>query len=209
MKTLALTTLVVAVAVLAFAGGVAFTEDAPKAKPLSMAEMEQKLMQLGQKCPEHDHLQQLVGDWTIAGKAISAAMGEIPISGKVAMTPIWDGRFLRSTYEGPGFPPGTTFHGEGFLGFNRLTGRFQGTWMMSMRTNIELVEGTYDAKEKVFTLTGAMGMPDGSTWTTRQVLAIQSKDKLVESHYATAPGGKETLMVTMTYTRAPAKPTTK
>lgn len=208
MKFTHVTALLACVAVVAFATGVAFTEDKPKPKPLSPAEMEQKVFQLNAKCPEHDILKQLVGTWDLQGKAKSHMMGEIPFGGTVVMKPMWDGRFLATSYEGPGMG-GQKMYGEGRIGFNRLSGKFEGTWMMSMNTNMTYITGTYDKDAKTFNYAGSMEMPDGTTWASRQVFKIESPDKLVETQWMTPPGGKEEMSVTMTYTRKKdAAPTT-
>ncbi len=208
MKTTHVTALIACVAVVAFASGVAFTEDKPKPKPLSPAEMEQKVFQMGGKCPEHDLLKPLVGTWDLQGKAYTHMMGEMPFSGVVTMQPKWDGRFLDSTYQGPPGMDGKPMRGAGNLGYNRLSGKFEGTWMMSMHTNITFIRGTFDAKDKAFKYTGTMDMPDGTTWTLRQQLTLVSNDKMVEEQWSTPPGGKEAKTVTMTYTRKAEKPTT-
>lgn len=209
MKTTRVTALLACVAVLAFASGVAFTEDAPKPKPLTPAEMEQKVFQMGAKCPEHERLQKLVGTWDLQGKAFSHMMGEIPFGGVVTYTPKWDGRFLDTTYEGPPGMDGKPLRGAGVLGYNRLSGKYEGTWMMSAHTHITFITGVYDEKQKAIVYTGSMEMPDGTTWGLRQVFTFVSDDKLTEEQWTTPPGGKESMTVTMTYTRKKADaPTT-
>ena len=209
MKLTHVSALLTCVAVVAFATGVAFTEDEAKPKPLTPAEMEQKVFQMGGKCPEHDRLQKLVGSWDLQGKAFSHMMGEIPFGGVVTYKPKWDGKFLDSTYEGPPGMDGKPMRGAGVIGYNRLSGKYEGTWMMSMNTNITYITGVWDEKDKAFKYAGTMDMPDGTTWKMRQVFTMVSDDKMTEEQWTTAPGGKEIKSVTMTYTRKKAAaPTT-
>lgn len=208
MKLTHVTALLSCVAVVAFATGVAFTEDKPKPKPLGPAEMEQKVFQMGGMCPEHERLKPLVGTWELQGKAFTHMMGEIPFGGVVTMKPRWDGRFLDTTYDGPPGMDGKPMRGAGVLGYNRLSGKYEGLWTMSTNTNMTFIAGTFDEKDKAFKYTGTLGMPDGTTWSLRQELQVVSNDKLVETQWRTPPGGKEAKTVTMTYTRKAAKPTT-
>ena len=208
MKLPVVSVLVVCVAVVAFSAGSAFTEEKPKPKPLTPAQMEAKVFTLNGKCPEHDLLKPLIGVWDLKGIAKTHQMGDIPFGGTVKYVSKWDGRFLHTYYEGPGMGPGQKMLGEGFIGFNRLSNKFEGTWMMSTNTNISVVSGTFDKASKTFKYTGSMGMPDGTTWKVRQEFQLVSADEMTEKQWVTPPGGDESMTVTMTYTRKAAAPTT-
>ena len=208
MKIPHVTALLACVAVIAFASGAAFTEDEAKPKPLSPQAMEAKVMQLGAACPAHEVLKRLAGTWDVKGKAVTHMMGDIPFAGVVTMKPAWEGRFLETAYEGPGMMPDQKMLGAGVLGFNRLSGKYEGTWRMNMGTNISFITGTFDKDSNTFHYTGSAGMPDGTTWSLRQTMVIESEDKLVETQWTTPPGGKESMAVQMTYTRRAGKPTT-
>ncbi|MDA1193807.1 MAG: DUF1579 family protein [Planctomycetota bacterium] len=188
----------VALCAIALVAATAFTED-EKPKPLSAAELEAKMMELGDKYPAHDRLQAFVGTWIIEGKGISASMGEYPIGGTAVTTSLWEGRFLATTYEGPS--PMGTIYGTGHMGYDRLTSKYQSTWMMSMGTTIQTNAGTYDEASKTYTLLGSLAMPDGSTMKMRQVTVLESADKFQERHFHTPQGGKEELAVELNYTR--------
>jgi hypothetical protein len=198
MSTRAVLSILLVTVLTTWAATSAFTDD--EKKPLSRAELEAKVMQLSGKCPMHDKLQQLVGNWTVSG-TYHSTMGAFPVSGKAENKAEFDGRFLALAYEGPGMAG--TLYGEGHMGYNRLANRFERTWLMSAWTGISTMSGTYDEETRTFRFTGKEGMPDGTTWTMRQELKFESDDKYTERNYSAPPGGKEQLELELTYTRTP------
>ncbi|MDF1701245.1 MAG: DUF1579 family protein [Planctomycetota bacterium] len=208
MKLTHLTALLAGVAVVAFASGAAFTEDKPKPKPLTVAEVEAKMFQMGSPGAEHELLKRFIGTWVNEGVAYTESMGEFPIRGETTFKSIMGGRFLAADYKGPPGPMGLIV-GTGHMGFDRMAGEFVSTWMMSMGTGIETYRGSWDAATKTLTMHGTKKLPGGNAWPIRQAITFESADKVIETHYMTpASTGKEQISAKMSYTRKAAKPTT-
>ena len=101
--------------------------------------------------PEHQWLQQLVGEWTLEGAA-SMAPGEPSetSTGTERVRSIGDLWIVaEGQVERPGAAPETMLM---TLGYDPQTQRFVGTWIGSMMTHLWVYDGALDAASKVLTL---------------------------------------------------------
>jgi hypothetical protein len=64
-----------------------------------------------------------------------------------------------------------------------------------------VLSGNYDAEGKVLTMAGAMPGPADSAQKYRSTTAMEGPDQMTFKMSMAAPGGKETEVYTLTYTR--------
>ena len=127
---------------------------------------------------EHAFLEKLAGKWVAQGTFWQHP--EAPptqTTGSSVNEMILDGRFLRSTYEGPSPLGDGEFTGVGLDGFDRIAGKYVGTWVDSFQTMIMAFEGSVDASGKVRTLIAEYPSPMGGTAKMRTVTTILNDDQ--------------------------------
>jgi hypothetical protein len=99
---------------------------------------------------EHAWLHQLVGDWAAESKAADPTQGDFPWVGTERIKSL-GGLWIVS--EGTTLCDGKTA-GQSMiaLGYDPAKGKFVGTWLGTMMTNLWVYEGSLDADEKALTL---------------------------------------------------------
>ncbi|HLI29415.1 MAG TPA: DUF1579 domain-containing protein [Chloroflexota bacterium] len=150
--------------------------------------------------PQHQWLQQLVGEWTFAGQA-AAAPGEAPApfqgTERVrALGGLW------VLIEGE-MPAGDTpVQWLMTLGYNIQQQRYVGTWLGSMETHLWVYAGALDAAQRVLTLEAeGPRMTDGQLARFRDVIEIQSADRRTLTSYILGDDGQWHQIVSITYRR--------
>ena len=100
------------------------------------------------------------------------------------------GKWLISEYKGEFF--GSKFEGYGVNGYDARKGKYVGTWVDSMSTQIDLLEGTYDEKTKTLTL-HADSLDPASGKPMKMRLETQFKDDGTRtfSNYVKMDGQKD------------------
>ncbi len=100
------------------------------------------------------------------------------------------GKWLISDFKGEMF--GSTFEGHGTNGYDAKKGKYVATWVDSMATRIDMLEGTYDAKTKTLTLSADSENPaDGKPMKTRLETQMKDDTTRVFTYYMQADGQKE------------------
>lgn len=199
------TTLRVAGCIALALSAAALADDKPQATP---ADAQQKAMadayrRMGEVRAEHRRLAYFVGDWKTTSKVWMDPKAPPQTSeGKSSSEAVYDGRYIRTRYEGMYMDQ--PFHGEGVLGFDNLRGRYFNTWMDSMSTGLWLGWGSYDAAANTYTFRGQMDDPmkPGAKVPVREVIRIVDPGHYVFEWYETH-GGKEAKTMQIDYARQP------
>jgi hypothetical protein len=177
---------------------------APAAKQPEKPGIDEMAMykELAKPTKEHEALQVLVGTWNAK---ITSFMGPAPetSTGTLVTTSIHGGRYVHREYTGS--MGGETFTGSGDFGYNKLTNKYEATWLDSMGTGITVATGTHDAATKTYTMSSEMDMPgpDGKAvkMKEKEVLKVEGPDKNTMEMYMVGPDGKDKKVMEIVYTR--------
>lgn len=151
--------------------------------------------------PEHEMLKMDEGEWTatvevwmVPGQPPSTSMGvETNRLGCGGMCLVTDFK---------GESMGQPFHGHGVAAWDSLKKKYVSTWTDSMSIGMMTGESTWSAATK--TMAGWMEGPDamvGKVTKSRSTVEYMDADTRVFTMYNTAPGGKETMGMRITYKR--------
>ncbi len=135
----------------------------------------------------HRKLDPFVGTWNAAVKHWMAPDAEPSESGGV-MTNEWtlDGRFLKQNYDAEFM--GMKFQGEGYWGFNNVTGKYEGVWLDTMSTWISTDAGDVDDAGKRWEMSGELADPStGKPMRRRSVITIIDEDHHVMEMFMGGP----------------------
>jgi hypothetical protein len=113
------------------------------------------------------------------------------------------GRFLRQEYTGdPQDGPFPNFEGRGFWGYNKIDGRYEGFWIDTASTQMQIENGQVDGTGAVWTMTG--DMTDAMTnqpMRKRSVITLQDDDHHTMEMFFEGPDGSEMKGMEIRYTR--------
>ena len=149
--------------------------------------------------PEHEMLKETAGEWTCLCKMSDGAESKGVSTSKMECGGLW----LVTNFEGDF--GGMKFQGKGLDSYDAKKKKFVGVWVDSMTTTPMSLEGTYDEKTKMLTMTGEAKMPDGTLAKHRMVTKYTDKDHHSFEMFMTMPDGKEMSMMTIDYTRVADK----
>jgi hypothetical protein len=172
----------------------------PELTPEQKAMME-AFQKMGEIRAEHKQLAWFNGKWTTQTTMwMDPSAPPEKSTGTAAFTPVWDGRYVHMTHEGSAM--GQAFHGQGFMGFDNLKGKYFTSWMDSMSTGLWTALGTYDAATKTYTYVGRMEDPMQPT----TIVPIRAVSRIVDDqHFAfewhETRDGKETKTMQIDYAR--------
>lgn len=115
------------------------------------------------------------------------------------MVNAWDlgGRFLKQVYQGDGAEgPFPNFEGRGYWGYNDATGKWEGFWVDTASTMMQIEQGHYDDGAEQWTMTGAVVNPEtGQPMQKRSVFRVLDHDRhTMESWFSTPDGGEHKVM---------------
>ena len=159
------------------------------------------LVAAGTPGEQHQWLAEGAGSWDGKGSMWGAPGGEpVPFECTLTITPIMDGRYLRSEMSGE-MPGMGVFTGQGVVGYDNVAGKFVGNWIDNQSTGIANGEGARRG--------------DTLTWTfsyhcpiTRKPTVLRQVERIVDAntrtmvmHGTDAKSGKEFKMMELTYTR--------
>lgn len=179
----------------------AFAQDTQKmsAEQQAMMEAWQKAATVG---TQHKLMEALVGDWTTAQTMwMDPKAPPMKETGKSSNSLVMGGRYLRQDFTGQW--QGQPFHGQGYMGYDNVTGKHFSSWMDDASTGMFLAHGDYDAATRTYTFTGEMTDPTkgGAKIPVRSTLRVVDKDNHVFEMYETRDG-KETRTMQIDYARA-------
>jgi hypothetical protein len=160
--------------------------------------------------PEHERLAEDVGTWDATVKVSSPAPGAEPTESKgVEVVKLMPGGLWQLS-EFHGKVGEMAFHGSGQTGYDSKKGKYIGTWVDSMSSEIAMMEGDYDSKTKTMTMTMKGTEPTtGKPYEARLTSIHKDKDTRVftMSMKNEQSGGEYMKMMEITYVRRPEKGT--
>jgi hypothetical protein len=186
--------MILALGVVALAGGAAVSQDKKADKPAFDPAVLAKYSEPG---PHHKQLEPLVGVWNYKAK-IWFTPGQPPMeaSGTCERKWILGGRFVQESFHGD--EKERPFAGLGFAGYDNVKKKFTTTFLDNMSTSIMTNTGDVDPSGKVFTFSGEHFCPvEGKMFKNRDVLTIESPDKQRVEMFRLMPDGKEMKMFEM------------
>ena len=145
--------------------------------------------------PEHAILKETEGRWAAMCKMSDGTESKGTSVSKMECGGLW----LATNFEGDF--GGVKFQGKGLDSYDANKKKYVAVLVDSMTTSPMMLEGTYDEKTKTMTMTGEGKMPDGTLAKHRMVTRHKDKDHHTFEMFMTLPDGKETLMMTIEYTR--------
>jgi hypothetical protein len=151
--------------------------------------------ELPQPGPEHEMLKQNEGTWTAVIKMSDGTESQGEMTSKMECGGFW----LVTNFEGDF--GGLKFQGKGMDGYDTQKKKFVSVWVDSMTTAPMMLDGTYDEKAKTLTMKGEAQGPDGKPTKHRLVTKYKDRDHQTFEMFMNGPGGDETSMMTIEYTR--------
>jgi hypothetical protein len=185
---------VLAIAAVAFGGGVVLSQDKDAHKGAEKGgekggpddAMMAEWMKLGQPGPHHKHLEAMVGDWEVAGKFWEdPTKPPSDIKGTATYKAILGGRYIVEDFASEMM--GQPFQGHGIYGYDNMSKKHTAVWMDTMSTNMMFTQGACDKDCKTITLEGFFPDPQGNLWGWRSVSTDEGKDKHTMVAYNTLP----------------------
>jgi hypothetical protein len=175
--------------------------DDPKPGAIDQKAMMEAWAKHGTPGAGHKRLEPLVGRWTYTGQMwMDPSQPPTEIKGTSESKWVLGGRFLESHIYGEFF--GQPFHGIATLAYDNTTQHYVQTWIDSMTTSITVSSGEADAAGTTLALSGEETCPlSKAKFKSRMVTRVVSPDAHESEFYKTEPGGKETKMMVLKFTR--------
>jgi hypothetical protein len=168
--------------------------------PEEMAKMMEMMGKIGE---EHKKLAETAGTWDADVKFwMDPSAPPQSSSGTMKWEPIWDGRYMKMTFEGSMDMGGQKmpFQGLGYFGYDNAKQVYWSTWMDSMSTGLNKSEGKMEGDKIV--MHGVMYDPmTKQEMKTREVTTFKDKDHMTFEMFGAGPDGKEMKMMEINYTR--------
>jgi hypothetical protein len=109
-------------------------------------------------------------------------------------------RYVQMKYEGVFL--GETFNGIGYVGYDNVSKKYQGSWMDTASTGMMLSNGTMDGAGKVITMKATTSDPaTGKATTSDEKITIADADHHTLELWGKTPDGKNFKMMEIQYTR--------
>lgn len=114
------------------------------------------------------------------------------------------GRFLRQTYKGDAAEgPFPSFEGRGYWGYNKATGKYEGFWIDSASTVMQVDAGDVDPEGKTWTMVGEVPNPQtGKPMRKKSVIKLIDNDHHSMEMFFEGPDGSELKGMEITYKRS-------
>lgn len=157
----------------------------------------------------HAHYEPMIGSWDMHWKLLGPD-GSVSreLSGTSEHEWVVGGRWMRATFEtdmrlpgGEGDDGGEVFGGVGYFGHDNTTGEYHNVWFENNRTAVQYDKGTYTPETKTFEFVGEQPRADGTRFTTRTTVRIDSRDKHTIELFAPGQDGEERKALVLVFTR--------
>lgn len=143
--------------------------------------------------PEHEKMKEMEGTWD----TVMDAQGQ-QSKGTAKYKSVNGGLWLTSDFEGD--LGGMKFQGHGIDGYDQTKKKYVSVWTDSMNTAPMMMEGDYDAKNKMVVFKGEMPMGENKV-KVKSTNEVPDKNHMTFKMYLLAPDNSEQLMFTINYTR--------
>lgn len=154
--------------------------------------------------PQHALLEPFVGRFRSVVKIWMGPGDPIVSTGTMVNSFQVDGLYLHQNYTGdPNDGPFPSFMGRGYWGFNPVTGKFEGFWIDTASSIMQLEYGDVDDDGKEWTMTSTVQNPQsGEMMTRKSVIRLIDADHHSMETWFTAPDGSEVKGMEIQYERA-------
>jgi len=151
--------------------------------------------------PEHELMKPFEGTFKSEVKMWMGPGAPMTSSGTMVNRWSLNGLYLEQVYESePGGPfPG--FAGRGFWGFNQTEKVFEGFWIDTASSAMQMEKGSVDQSGKVFEMHSEFSH-GGAVMKKRTVFEVINDDQHKMLAHTTPPSGEEMLTMEIVYTRA-------
>lgn len=186
-------------------GGMAYAGDEEMNAEPAMTPEQQAAMAAYEKAgtpgPHHEHMNQLVGNWTYAVKMwMEPGAPAMESQGTMEAKWFYGGRFIETVVKGEFM--GEAFEGRGIDGYDNAAEQHFGFWIDSTGTTPMFSTGHCSEGGKVMTMTAEFVDPaSGETVKQRSVTTIVDHDHHLIEMYKTMGDGKEVKVMELTATR--------
>lgn len=161
----------------------------------SPEELLKALEEAGKPGPEHARLQPLVGSWSYTAKFwMDPSQPPIETKGTIERKFVLGNRFLEERVTGTGFDGKPGFEGLGLLGYDNGRKQYTSSWSCSMGTGTCLGLGTADESGTLTFRTESFCPVEKKTIKGREVIRLESSDKVVTETYVTEDGKERKMM---------------
>jgi hypothetical protein len=150
---------------------------------------------------EHQWLQRLVGEWTLAGEAMEPGQPPAKYTGTESVRSL-GGLWILAEGQGE-IPGGGAATWIMTLGYDPQKKRYVGTWIGSMMTHLWVYDGELDPDGRVLTLDaeGPNMTAEGKMTKFKDVIEFKSDDHRVLTSHMLGDDGKWQQLMTATYRR--------
>lgn len=159
----------------------------------------------------HKAMAVVVGEWDASVKMwMDPAQPPMESTGTAVNKTIMGGRYIEGTFNGTMM--GMPFEGKMTWAYNKLSGKYESTWIDNFGTAISWSDdGSYDPAKKAYTSNITMWDPGMGKMTAREVVTVVDDNKHTMEMFAPGMDGKEMRVMEIVYTRknAGAKPATR
>ena len=168
-----------------------------------MGDQGEPCMEMPRPGKEHDRLKPFAGTFRAKVKMWMGPGDPMVATGMMQNTVDLDGLYLKQEYKGdPGEGPFPGFEGRGYWGYNPATQKYEGFWIDTASSQMQIETGTSDNAGKVWTMTGQCLDPQtGTPMTKRSIVTLQDDNRHKLEMYFNQ-GGQEFKAMEIEYNRA-------
>jgi len=152
--------------------------------------------QMGAMTKEHELFKPFEGTFKAEVKMWMGPGDPMVMTGSMVNTLDLGGRFLKQVYKSDGCDgPFGDFQGRGWWGYNTVDKRFEGLWIDTACTIMQVEHGQVDSSGKKWTMKGSMSNPEtGQPMGKRSVITLQDNDHHTMEMYFSTPEGEQKCM---------------
>jgi hypothetical protein len=149
---------------------------------------------------EHERLAKDVGTWDATVKSWGGGPDSEPMvsQGVEVVELMPGGLWLKSRFDGKF--GAQEFHGCGQTGFDTRKGKYVGTWVDTMTTEIMMTEGDYDAASRTLTTYAKGTIPSGGKYESKMTTKYEGDDTRVFTMFMKTDEAKGKFVKTMEIT---------
>lgn len=147
---------------------------------------------------QHKRFEPFAGTFNAEVKLWTGSGDPTVTTGVMTNTLVLRGRYLQQVFKSD---PAPDSWGHGFWGFNQATNKFEGFWIDSRSTKMQIEVGDVDETGTVWTMVGEITGPSGNAVKKRSVITLEDNDRHKVEMFFTRPDGNEVKVVEIRYER--------